>query len=306
LSKFYLAAEGRYFGDVAVSRTSSIESHFSRGSRVIARAGLDSITVMVYTEGRFRIEVNRTEQIVETGDILIYDFTRPLVIAATNYTNMSLTIPRHLLEPLIGNMDRLHGLILRKGAPVHGLLLGYMSELFVQSGTLTASAADQISEATARIVTAAADSASGGRTVGLAPGSMVARIRTEIEAQLGNPALDPDWLAEKFGISRATLYRLFRDYGGVRHHIQVRRMLKAYRALATRPAARIGGVAERVGFTDPAVFSRTFRSVYGLSPREVARIAQNRDLPPPNTTVGFVKLHRWIAGLDPLGDAWPA
>jgi AraC-like DNA-binding protein len=306
LPYFYLNAEGQYFGDVAISRTRSTASLFARGPRVIARAGLDSITVMVYTDGRHRFVAGGTDTIVETGDIVMFDFTRPIDIAASNYTNMSLTIPRRLLEPLVGRMDRLHGLVLRRSAPMHGLLLGYMSELIVHDGSLTASAAEQISEATVRIVAAAAESASGGRTSGAPPGSIVARIRAEIEAQLGNPALDPDWLAEKFGMSRATLYRLFQEYGGVRHHIQVCRLLQAYRALARGKSERIGVIAERLGFPDQAAFSRAFRSAYGLSPREVADIAQNRDLPPPNTSVGFVQLNRWIAGLEPVGTAWPA
>lgn len=305
-SDFQLEARGQFFGDVVVSRTRSSASVFARGPRVIARAGLDSINVIVYTDGSHRLVVDRTEHIVETGDILIYDFTRPIDITTTSYTNLSLTIPRHQLEPLVGNMDRLHGLILRKGAPMHGLLLGHMSELIAHTGTLTASAAGQISEATVRLVAAAAESASGGRAARIAPGGIVARIRAEIEAQLANPALDPDWLARKFGLSRATLYRLFREYGGVRHHIQERRLLKAYRALAGGEAERVGVIAERLGFPDPAAFSRAFRSAYGLSPREVANIANNRDLPPPYTSVGFMKLYRWVSGLDPAGERSPA
>jgi AraC-like DNA-binding protein len=301
LSNFYLNAEIQYFGDVAISRARSVATLFVRTPRVIARAGLDTITVMLYTAGRHRLTAGRTEVEADTGDIVMFDCTRPLDVNSTAYDNLSLTIPRRLLEPVIGRLDRLHGLVLRKGAPMHSLLLGFMSELFAQDATLTASAGGQIAEATARIVAAAAHSASGGRTNGPSAGTIGARIRAEIEAQLGNPDLDPDWLAEKFGVSRATLYRLFRDYGGVRHHIQERRLLHAYRGLARGSGERIGVIAERAGFPDQAAFSRAFRSMYGLSPREVANIAQNRDLPPPNTTVGFLKLHRWIGRLEPLG-----
>ncbi len=306
LSDFHLAAEGQYFGDVAIARARSTATLFKRGPRVIARAGLDSITVLVYTEGRYQLTVGKRQTVVETGDILIYDFTRPLDIAATGYSNISLTIPRRLLEPLVGRIDRLHGLVLRKGAPTHGLLLSYMSELFAQNAALTPSAAEQISGATVRLVAAAAESATGDHGAADMPGSLVARIRAEIEKQLGNPELDPDWLAARFNVSRATLYRLFREYGGVRHHIRERRMLEAYRALARGKAERIGTIAEQLGFRDQAVFSRAFRAAYGLSPRELASISSTPDLPPPNTTVGFVRLNRWIAGLEPTGERWPA
>ena len=105
-------------------------------------------------------------------------------------------------------------------------------------------------------------------------------------------------LAERFSMSRATLYRLFEDFGGVRHYIQMRRLLQAYRSLARmREGDRIGAIALRFGFSDQAAFSRAFRAAYGLSPREVATIARGRDLPPPQTSLGFLKLNRWLVGL---------
>lgn len=297
---FYLTSSGHYFAEMSVSRTRSSATVFRRNARVIARAGLDSITVQTYTDGRHRVRTDKAEIDVDPGDILMYDLTRPIEVAATSYANLCLSIPRRLLEPLIGHMDRLHGLVLRKGAPMHGLLAGYMSELDAQDGALAASAAEQVADATARIVAAAAESASGGRTAGMPAGNIVRRIRAEIEAQLGNPDLDPDWLAERFSMSRATLYRLFKEYGGVREHIRLRRLVEAYRALARGGRTeRIGVIADRLGFPDQAAFSRAFRAAYGLSPRDVAHIAQNPDLPPPHTAVGFVKLNRWMMGVEP-------
>jgi AraC-like DNA-binding protein len=293
---YFLNAAGQYFGNMAVARARTVATLFVRGPRVIARSGLDSITVLVYTDGRHHMVAGCVDTIVEPGDIAMYDFSRPVHITASAHSNLSLTIPRRLLEPLLGRLDRLHGLVLRKGAPMHGLLLAHMQQLDAQDEVLTAAAAEQVSEATARIVAAAAQSAGGSAPL-VAPGSLVARIRAEIEAQLGNPALDPDWLAAAFGVSRATLYRLFREFGGVRHYIQERRLHESYRALARGTGERVGAIAERLGFPDQASFSRTFRTAYGLSPRDVAHIAQNRDLPPPHAALGFVKLNRWLLGM---------
>ncbi|MDB5506416.1 MAG: feaR 1 [Devosia sp.] len=298
LPDFFMKTTGQHFADIAITATRSSASLFLRDPRVIARGGLDSFTVQAYTEGRYRLTANRVESVVEAGDIVLLDQTRPINIEATAYANLSLTIQRSLLEPLVGRLDGLHGMVLRSGAPMHGLLMAHLIALAGQQWALSSSTAEQVANATARLVAAAADSVAGNDVAdGVAPGSVVRRLRAEIESQLGNADLGPDYLAEKFSMSRATLYRLFQGFGGVRQYIQIRRLLHSYRSLARGHSGdRIGAIALRFGFNDQATFSRAFRNAYGLSPREVATIAMGRDLPPPQTSLGFLKLNRWLGG----------
>lgn len=83
-------------------------------------------------------------------------------------------------------------------------------------------------------------------------------------------------LCARFHISRATLYRMFAEDGGVDRFVTVQRMRAAYRELAGTTAVRgaVRRVAERWGFEDPAAFSRAFRTRFGIAPSDLLSSAQ--------------------------------
>jgi AraC-like DNA-binding protein len=69
-------------------------------------------------------------------------------------------------------------------------------------------------------------------------------------------------------MSRATLYRVFEQLGGVRRYIQQRRLKGAYQRLTdpVHASERIGTIAAGFGFGNDSAFSRAFRETYGMSP----------------------------------------
>ncbi|GAB3827877.1 helix-turn-helix domain-containing protein [Dactylosporangium cerinum] len=99
-------------------------------------------------------------------------------------------------------------------------------------------------------------------------------ILASIDAGLGDPALTPEWLALRHGISLRYLYKLFAaEAESPAEAIITRRLEGARRELAARAGDRtlIATVARRWGFTDPRHFSRRFRSGYGMTPDEWRR-----------------------------------
>ncbi|MCK2046341.1 helix-turn-helix domain-containing protein [Chromohalobacter sp. TMW 2.2299] len=84
------------------------------------------------------------------------------------------------------------------------------------------------------------------------------------------------------GVSRANLYRLFADEGGVARYIQCRRLAAARRRLEDpSDLSGIGEIATQHGFNNPAHFSHRFRELFGISPRELrhgTRQRYSRDL----------------------------
>lgn len=93
-------------------------------------------------------------------------------------------------------------------------------------------------------------------------------ISRHIECHLPSPDLSTSSLLREFGVSRATLYRMFEAEGGVRNHIATRRLYRAVSDLSRRPHVRgkIHEVAERWGFTSDANFSRSVRRLFGTPP----------------------------------------
>jgi AraC-like DNA-binding protein len=100
---------------------------------------------------------------------------------------------------------------------------------------------------------------------------MVLRIRDHIERHLEDATLSPENVAKAQHISVRHLHRLFEDEPvTVAKLIQQRRLEQCARELALggEPAPPVAAVAQRWGFNSPAHFSRVFRSVYGLPPRD--------------------------------------
>lgn len=94
-------------------------------------------------------------------------------------------------------------------------------------------------------------------------------------------------ILKNFGVSRASLYRIFEDRGGVRQYISDRRLLRAVLDISQGPLLRgeISAAAERWGFSSAANFNRAIRNEFGVPPGSLIslpdddsiRLASKRD-----------------------------
>jgi AraC-like DNA-binding protein len=120
-------------------------------------------------------------------------------------------------------------------------------------------------------------------------------IRRFIEANLANRELGIEKIMSTFGLSRASLYRLFEPVGGVACYIRDRRLVRARNEL-TAPGLqdrRIGPIAYRAGFRSITAFNRAFREAYGESPRTARKTeARPAFATPPRSRMGV--LSRWL------------
>lgn len=92
------------------------------------------------------------------------------------------------------------------------------------------------------------------------------RVEREIEAVLERGPTRIDEVARALGCSRNTLYRRLRAEGT--NFEQVRDRLRQKRATARiRGGASVKETAYRLGFSDPAAFSRAFKRWTGKSPK---------------------------------------
>lgn len=119
-----------------------------------------------------------------------------------------------------------------------------------------------------------------GRYQALAREAVLDLIRDHIHANLGEKWLGPRDLINRFGVSRPTLYRMFKPYGGVRAYIAHHRLFHAAYDLSTRDTRRgvIADVAKRWGFTSSLQFNRAIHNVFGAAPTELFRAPLT---PPP-------------------------
>lgn len=88
-------------------------------------------------------------------------------------------------------------------------------------------------------------------------------------------SLDVATLCEKFGVSRATVFRDF-EPGGIQHFMMTHRLDRALSDIAFGPAirGRIALIANKWGFSSPAHFSRAFRENFGFSPSDAVGVGR--------------------------------
>lgn len=92
------------------------------------------------------------------------------------------------------------------------------------------------------------------------------RVEREIESVLERGTIRIDEVARTLGCSRNTLYRRLRAEGT--SFEQIRDRLRQKRATAwMREGASVKETAYRLGFSDPAAFSRAFKRWTGRSPK---------------------------------------
>ncbi len=95
-------------------------------------------------------------------------------------------------------------------------------------------------------------------------------MRDHIETHLADPDLNTANLCRHFGLSRASLYRRFREDGGVEHYISGRRLDRCLLELCAAAPARglVKSVASRWGYIDASNFHRRFRQRFDIAPND--------------------------------------
>ena len=101
--------------------------------------------------------------------------------------------------------------------------------------------------------------------------AMFDQIRDYIRANLGDARLDSASIVGQFGVSRPTLYRMFKPYGGVHAYIAHHRLFRAAYDLAARKTRRgeIKRISERWGLSSGLRLNRAIRNVFGTAPTEL-------------------------------------
>lgn len=105
------------------------------------------------------------------------------------------------------------------------------------------------------------------------------RIRQFILKNLADPDLNPDQIAKAHHISVRHLYKIWSHSDVTLSQWIIHRRLERAHEQLTRPSTRtvpIAVISARVGFSDPTHFTRRFRDIYGLTPRECRNESQSQ------------------------------
>ncbi|MEV1175786.1 helix-turn-helix domain-containing protein [Nonomuraea sp. NPDC049784] len=294
--------DGPFVGRLATDRlgylrVSTMEADAKRISRtpaLIARSPEAFVAVGVQMSGTATFIQDGRRAEVGEGDLVVYDTTRPYFFDYPQRFSMHVfQLPRRVLGVPESDIRQVTGTAIDTEDGFGAVLLPFLATLAASAHAYTPAVADRlagnvvdlfstlVAERT-REVTQDADAA---RT------HLVLRVRDHINQNLGDPDLSPESIAQAHRISVRYLHRIFEGEGiTVGRLIQQRRLEECGRELArrSRTAPTVSAVAQRWGFVNPAHFSRAFRAVYGVSPREwrSLRAAEGDGRPGPGFSAG--------------------
>ncbi|GMG82452.1 hypothetical protein LNKW23_16650 [Paralimibaculum aggregatum] len=202
------------------------------------------------------------------GDLYVMDFDCEATKFHRACAYHTLYLPHETLGCRPGQLPRFRHI---RGTSPTGRMLTATVRAFAEALPLTPFAeAGELTAGLARMIGALL--VDGGRD--LDRSSIDAPRRAAIDAfiddHLDDETLDAATLCRSFHMSRATLYRLFSEDGGIASHLAARRLDRIYGELARTPAGRgaVRRIAERWGYDNPTHFSRSFRRRFGIAPTD--------------------------------------
>jgi AraC-like DNA-binding protein len=249
-----------------------------RSRRLIQRSDPELWELALVSGGSMRVEQDRSEAVLEAGDLVLYDTSRPFDSTAIATTGPARAVILHLPRRALPVPEQaLRSLVARRIPSQTGpgaLLGGFLRGLAAQAATFNTPQAGRLGSAA--IDLAAAFLASLADAEGMLPPqtrpqALLHEIKTFAIRNLREPHLSPTVIAEAHHISVRYLHHLFQqDKQSVSAFIRKQR-LERCRVDLTDPCLNDRSVADvgaRWGFHDAAVFSRAYKKAYGAPPGE--------------------------------------
>lgn len=272
----------RHLGGLTLGSTTFNAQRYKRDKPTIARSGLDHYLVHVLTAGSIHGDFDGRNLVAAPGGICIIDLARPYECKVDAGERLAMTIPRAGIDKLLGQRD-VHGFVLPAGQPMTRMLVDYLCGFHAVAGQLSASEDIAAQDALVTLLSAGLSNAAPiqDEPKSLLGQALRARVLAYIDNHLSDPALGPDLLTQRFRVSRAHLYRIFSDLGGVTHTIKTRRLDAAYaRLVDARNSMRpVNQAAADAGFRDMRRFRKAFLLRFGVTPED-AREWGSAVLPP--------------------------
>jgi AraC-like DNA-binding protein len=254
---------------------------FTRRSRHLTNGESDCITLQFYRSGSIRGALDDgTPLLMDPSRISIHDFAHPYCGVGASSEQYGVVIPRHRLEA--------HERIYRRpmfswgvNSPQGRLLVSALGAIWRELPRATQDEAGALASGFIGLLNGLLAAAPDPADQAQVERTALAAMKDFLRANLHRTDLSAEVLCRQFHCSRATLYRLFKEDGGVMAYLRDLRLGRCFRELALGSGSsgkRVGEVAERWGFFDSSHFHRHFRKRFGIAPSDVVVVPGEREL----------------------------
>ena len=258
-------------------RTQGTAFVMTRGPALVAR-GADQVLILLQVEGSVDTSCGTRRENITAGDVAIFDYTRPFRSAVTDYANLILHFARASSAPALLAMEP-HGLVFPCGSGAARLIGATLREFYAQADHLTMAEAEAAIEGIVALTTACARATVTGDESDQLKSRRTAAL-DYVDAHLADAQLGPDEIAAAANLSRASLYRLLAQEGGIRAVVLRRRLDEALRLMLedNKDEHTLKKIIKHCGFGGASQFSRAFRARFGVSPRQYRALVRRQDI----------------------------
>jgi AraC-like DNA-binding protein len=266
---------GAPLGQIEVFRLAADSCVAARTRRGVSMLDPECLLVAVQARGKCVVTQAGRTATLQQSDIASYESSHPYTVQATTpFELVVFAIPRSVLG---SHGDRLCNQTALRIASVDGigrLAVPFFLHIAERLNTGDVHGGDfdlgeSVLDLVRALYTGQRDTAQQHSAGSREP--LLVRIKSHIEANLGDPDLSPSRIANANSISVRYLYKLFeREEIAVSEWIRHRRLDRCRRDIAdpALSSETIFATASRWGWASAAHFSRLFHATYGCSPRD--------------------------------------
>ncbi|WP_213949741.1 helix-turn-helix domain-containing protein [Luteibacter sp. dw_328] len=244
--------------------------HILTGDNV-ARIHRGAALLSHHLEGSASVEQHGRRGDISPGDFCLIDLSRPFRLQTHQSTVQTLYMPLAALRETMPRLDQMSAVGLHGHLSAVGYLRVLFQELFAHASELTEAVADRVADAVPHMLAAAFESMV---SVEASPSQLRQQYKQQVRRfardHLADPKLCVEMIGAGVGLSPSYLFELFADEKlTLMRWVRAERIARCRRELAD-PALRhrsIAQIAQSWGFGDMTHFSRSFRDIFGVSPR---------------------------------------
>ncbi len=257
---------------------------FRRDARLIRSDGANHFSMIMLAAGETELTTPAGTTHCTAGDVLLLDLSRPWTSRSTVQRSIAIQIPRGFIDDVVRPRD-CHGRLPASAATK--LMFDTATRLAESAETLSTAAAAPLARVMRDLLASVLlDMTPAGRQR-----STSARERAIDYLKARRPgSVAIKQMCADLATTRSSLFRLFKEDGGVLAYDRRRRLLDLHRALVDpREQGAIAQLGHELGFSNKAHLSLMFREAFGYSASELRDYAQST--PPTSALRGSVQDH---------------
>jgi len=270
---FEACVTGTRLQDLSVARIEASAHRVARLPAGIARSGDESLIFNFMLSGVALAEQDGRSVVLRPGDGAVCDAQRPYALRFDDaFRVITVKVPRASLAHRGAAVHRITARSLAESGQMCPIVFGYLVGLSKQASLLEPAASEKVTRNFIELLGAALDEVTLSSPLPLSEyrATALMRVRDFVERNLCDCELDAAMVSAALNLSPRYINKLFEaENTSLGRYIWRRRLERA--AVDLRDPARgglgVSAIAMAHGFNDLSHFSRSFRQLFGMSPR---------------------------------------